>query len=164
MKSWFEKLFIIEGILFAIIGIFFFINPFRSLVSLINICAYLLIAIGIFTIVRAFYSSNKLMLILSGILSIIFGIVLLMTPFETIDLLVLFFGVWCLVRGLYLLIITIKYKNFGINFSTLYTIILIILGILILYNPFAAVLSSPYFVGTYFIVTAISEIYLGFTM
>ena len=37
-------------------------------------------------------------------------------------------------------------------------------GILILYNPFAAVLSSPYFVGTYFIVTAISEIYLGFTM
>ena len=144
MKKLLEYLFIIEGILFGIIGVLFFINPFSTFSSFINICGVLIIVAGIFAIIRSFTSMNNVFLIVNGTISI------------------LFFGLWALIRGIYLFIMAIKYKNLGFNFHTVYIILLFILGLLILFNPFIAILATPYIIGIFFIVTAICEIYLGF--
>ena len=47
MKDFFEKFFIVEGILFGIIGILFFLRPFSTLVNLVNVCGVLIIVTGI---------------------------------------------------------------------------------------------------------------------
>ena len=56
----------------------------------------------------------------------------------------------------------IKYRNLGFNFHTVYIILLFILGLLILINPSVTVLATPYIIGTFFIISAVCEIYLGF--
>ena len=152
MKKLLEYLFIIEGILFGIIGVLFFINPFSTFSSFINICGVL--------IIRSFTSMNNVFLIVNGTISILFGLLLCFSPAETIDTIALFFGLWALIRGIYLFIMAIKYKNLGFNFHTVYIILLFILGLLILFNPFIAILATPYIIGIFFIVTAICEIYL----
>lgn len=162
MKKLLEYLFIIEGILFGIIGVLFFINPFSTFSSFINICGVLIIVAGIFAIIRSFTSMNNVFLIVNGTISILFGLLLCFSPAETIDTIALLFGLWALIRGIYLFIMTIKYKNLGFNFHTVYIILLFILGLLILFNPFIAILATPYIIGIFFIVTAICEIYLGF--
>ena len=164
MKNFLEKFFIVEGILFGLLGIMFFINPFDTLVTFINLCGILIFIIGISTLIRAFNSENKVFLILNGVISIVLGAIIFLSPVETMSSLALFLGIWALIRGIYLLIVLIKYSKLGLNFNTFYVVALIVLGVLILFNPFAAVLTTPYIIGTYFIVTAVCEIYLGFKL
>lgn len=159
MKKFLEYLFIIEGILFGIIGVLFFINPFSTLASFINICGVLIILAGIFSIIRSLTSTNNVFLIVNGIISILFGLLLCFSPIATINSLALFFGTWVIIRGIYLFIMAIKYKNLGFNFHTVY---ILILGLLILFNPLLTVLATPYIIGTFFIISAVCEIYLGF--
>lgn len=162
LKRFLEYLFIIEGILFGVIGVLFFINPFSTLANFINICGVLIILVGIFSIIRAFGSINNVFLIANGTISILFGLLLCFSPIETIDTLALFFGEWAIIRGVYLFIMAIKYRNLGFNFHTVYIILLFILGLLILINPSVTVLATPYIIGTFFIISAVCEIYLGF--
>lgn len=162
LKKFLEYLFIIEGILFGIIGVLFFINPFSTLASFINICGVLIILAGIFSIIRSLTSTNNAFLIANGIISILFGLLLCFSPIATINSLALFFGTWVIIRGIYLFIMAIKYKNLGFNFHTVYILLLFILGLLILFNPLITVLATPYIIGTFFIISAVCEIYLGF--
>ena len=162
LKKFLEYLFIIEGILLGIIGVLFFINPFSTLASFSNICGVLIILAGIFSIIRSLTSSNNVFLIVNGIISILFGLLLCFSPIATINSLALFFGAWVIIRGIYLFIMAIKYKNLGFNFHTVYILLLFILGLLILFNPLITVLATPYIIGTFFIISAVCEIYLGF--
>lgn len=157
-----EATLILEGILFGIIGILFFINPIESYFSFTTVAGIMLIMIGIFTIIRAFKTTEKAYYIFSGIINILFGIIVWFTPISTTETLILFYGVWALIRGIYLLIMSIKRKNIGFNTNTLYNVILIILGLLILSNPIVTLLATPYIIGIYFIISCIFELYLGF--
>ncbi|MBC6003179.1 acid-resistance membrane protein [uncultured Clostridium sp.] len=157
-----EATLILEGILFGIIGILFFINPIESYFSFTTVAGIMLIIIGIFTIIRAFKTTEKAYYIFSGIINILFGIIVWFTPISTTETLILFYGVWALIRGIYLLIMSIKRKNIGFNTNTLYNVVLIILGLLILSNPIVTLLATPYIIGIYFIISCIFELYLGF--
>ena len=157
MKDFFEKFFIVEGILFGIIGILFFLRPFSTLVNLVNVCGVLIIVTGIFTLLRSFSSSTKIFLIINGIISI-----LCISPIDTVDTVAILCGIWALIRGVYLFIISLKYKSLGFNFNTIYSILLVLLGLIILANPVIAIAATPYILGTYFVVMAICEIFLGF--
>ena len=159
MKDFFEKFFIVEGILFGIIGILFFLRPFSTLVNLVNVCGVLIIVTGL---LRSFSSSTKIFLIINGIISILFGIILCISPIDTVDTVAILCGIWALIRGVYLFIISLKYKSLGFNFNTIYSILLVLLGLIILANPVIAIAATPYILGTYFVVMAICEIFLGF--
>lgn len=161
-KSRLEATLMLEGILFGIIGILFFINPIESYFSFTTVAGILLIIAGIFTIIRAFKTDEKAYYIFSGIINILFGLIVWFTPVSTTQTLILFYGIWALIRGIYLLILSIKRKKLGFNVNTLYNVSLIILGLLILSNPIVTLLATPYIIGIYFIVSAICEIYLGF--
>lgn len=161
-KSKLEATLILEGILFGIIGILFFINPIESYFSFTTVAGILLIIAGIFRIIRAFKTDEKAYYIFNGIINILFGLIVWFTPVSTTQTLILFYGIWALIRGIYLLILSIKRKKIGFNVNTLYNISLIVLGLLILSNPIVTLLATPYIIGIYFIISAICEIYLGF--
>lgn len=161
-QSKLESTLILQGVLFGLIGILFFINPIESYFTFTTIVGILISIIGIFDIVRAFKSDDKGYYIFTGIINIVFGLIVWLTPIATTETLILLYGIWAVIRGIYLIIISIKRKEIGFNLKTLYHIILILLGIFILLNPILTLLASPYVIGIYFIVSAIFEIYLGF--
>lgn len=84
------------------------------------------------------------------------------SPIDTVDTVAILCGIWALIRGVYLFIISLKYKSLGFNFNTIYSILLVLLGLIILANPVIAIAATPYILGTYFVVMAICEIFLGF--
>ncbi|WP_195940374.1 HdeD family acid-resistance protein [Romboutsia sp. 1001713B170131_170501_G6] len=159
-----ETLLIIEGILLGIIGVLFFTNPIQSYFNFTTIAGIMLIVSGIFTLIRAFKSTDKSHYIFVGVINILFGLILWLFPISTTSSLIFVYGIWALVRGLYLFIISFKRKTFGFNANTLYNVCLIILGILIFVNPIQILLYTPFIIGTYFIISAIFEIYLGFNL
>lgn len=59
MKSYLDKIFILEGILLAIIGVLFFINPVNAFFNFTTICGILIIIAGILRIIRAFGTDSK---------------------------------------------------------------------------------------------------------
>ncbi|RDY29176.1 hypothetical protein CHL78_002390 [Romboutsia weinsteinii] len=158
MEKYLERLFIIEGIIFGILGFLFFMNPLGSLLALTNFSGWMFIILGV---VGMFKKPRDIFM---GIINILFGIILIFSPVSSIDIFISFYGVWSIIRGIYLFIIYIKEKTFGLNMQTLYSIALIILGIVILANPIISFMSVPYVIGVYFIVSAIFEIYLGFNI
>ena len=167
MKNYLDKLFILEGIVLALLGICFFINPTGTFLNFTLICGILMAVTGVVRIVRAFRSDEKMYYILTGIIDILFGIMVVISPVFVVENIILFFGVWALIKGIYTLVLIIKYKKFGFNIPTALTILSIVLGGYIMLCPVVIIYALPfvpYFLGTCFIVGAATEIYLGFKL
>lgn len=161
MQSFLEKLFFVEGIAFAIIGVLFFIFPLQSIISLSALIAVIFILIGVMTMVRSKGREGRIFYLFNGLINILFGLTLWLYPISTLDVLVLVYGIWVLIRGVYLTFLSIRNGYFGLNIYTAANIIFVIFGILVVFQPFNALISAPYFIGTALILTALGEIYLG---
>jgi len=151
-----EKMFILEGILFGIIGLLFILNPVSSIITLTNITGALVIALGVISLFK------KPRSVAVGIVNIIFGIGLISMPVESINLVIAFYGAWSTVKGIYLLIVALKQPGYRDTFNIVYSVLIIILGVLILFNPVLSFISVPYILGAYFIISAVCELYIGF--
>ena len=159
MKSYLDKIFILEGILLAIIGVLFFINPVNAFFNFTTICGILIIiAVG---------TDSKMYYILTGIIDILFGFIIWFNPISTTETLIIVFGIWILLKGIYSIILAFKYKTFGFNAVTILSIISIILGGIVFIAPLSVVFVLPYIpyiLGVCFIVLAVTEIYLGYKL
>ncbi|MGL4874159.1 MAG: HdeD family acid-resistance protein [Clostridium sp.] len=158
---------IIEGILLAIVGFIFLLNPFSSILSFTLFIGIIFVVYGIIKFFRLWKDEHKILHIFMCVIDVLFGLILMFTPINAIASLILLFGVWAVVRGIYALIYSAKVHTFGFNFPTVYSVIIIIWGIFIIAYPITGlVLLSiiPFILGIYFIVIAISEIYLAFKL
>lgn len=167
MKNYLDKMFILEGVLLAIIGVLFFTNPVGSFFNFTTICGILIIIAGIVRIIRAFGSGSTMYYILTGAIDIIFGIIIWFNPISTTGTLIIIFGVWIFIKGIYSIILAVKYKNFGFNAITILSILSIILGGIVFISPLSVVFILPYIpyiLGICFIVLAVTEIYLGWKL
>ena len=167
MKSYLDKIFILEGILLAIIGVLFFINPVNAFFNFTTICGILIIIAGILRIIRAFGTDSKMYYILTGIIDILFGFIIWFNPISTTETLIIVFGIWILLKVIYSIILAFKYKTFGFNAVTILSIISIILGGIVFIAPLSVVFVLPYIpyiLGVCFIVLAVTEIYLGYKL
>lgn len=161
MTSFLEKMLMVEGVLFGIIGFLFFIFPLQTIISLSTFIAILFIVVGISTIIRSRQRDGRAFFIFNGMINILFGLVLWFYPISTIDLLIVVYGIWVLVRGAYLMFMSFRNGHFGWNAYTVYNAILVIFGLLVIIQPFSVLITAPYFIGAALILTAISEIYIG---
>ena len=151
-----EKIFIMEGILFSILGVLFIFNPVNSLLTLTNVTGLILVGLGILYLVRE--DRNIIM----SLINIILGIGLIAMPAQSINLIVSFYGAWSVVRGIYILIEALRNDQDTNKFSIIYAIVITIIGLLILFNPILSFISVPYIIGTYFIISGLCELYIGF--
>lgn len=164
MKNYIDKLFILDGILLAVVGILFFLCPLQSLLSFAFIIGFLMIAAALSKIIHGWHTSFKMYTLISGTIDVLFGLVLIISPITTIEMLLVFYGAWSLVRGLFELVVAFKNKGLGFNFRTLQGIITVIIGLLIVLSPITVVVVIPYIpyiIGVYFIFLAGSDIYIG---
>ncbi len=158
MSNLLEKMFIIEGMLFGILGILFILNPINSLILLTDITGIILVSIGILYLIK-----DRKNLVMS-IINIILGAGLIAMPAESINLIISFYGAWSIVRGIYILVDAIRNDSDNSKFSIIYSAVIILLGLLILFNPIISFISVPYIIGAYFIISGLCELYIGFKM
>lgn len=151
-----EKMFIIEGMLFGILGILFIFNPVNSLLILTNATGLILVSIGILYMIR---DREKIWM---SILNIILGAGLISMPAESVNLIVTFYGSWSIIRGIYILIDAFNNDGDNNKFSIIYSGVIILLGLMILFNPIITFISVPYTIGSYFIISGLCELYIGF--
>lgn len=167
MKTYLEKFFIVDGVLLAIIGALFFINPMGTLISFETVTGILVILVAGSKIFRSWQTPLRMYGLFSGIIDILFGLILIFSPIETVEMMLIVYGAWSLVRGLYSLMIGIKQKTFGWNVKSLGPIVAIGIGLFIILSPLALLFIVPYIpyiIGAYFLFLAMSELYIGSKM
>jgi len=155
---------LIEGILLIIIGIFLLTRPVITWTSLVWVIGLYWLISGIFNIIKIFFDSSMWgWKILAGIVGIIAGYYLITTPFggtlvftATVVLLLGLFGIFI---GIVNLIQAFRGAGWG---TGILGVVSIILGILILSNQQAFILSLPWAVGVLAILGGIIAIFNAF--
>jgi uncharacterized membrane protein HdeD (DUF308 family) len=138
-------LLLIVGILSAVAGVLVFVFPLESYVTLSIIFGAVMILVGASQLVIATSSNNYLMtrgyFVVGGVLDVILGLFLSLYPGVTITLLPILLGIWMLYHSFVIIAFGGDLDTFNIGGQGLVVgsgILLLILSILILMNPFSA--------------------------
>ena len=161
----YEKESIIISILLAIVAIFLIARPGIALSTAITLFAIVFIVDGIINVIsymmedleiRAF--SNELIM---GILLVILGIIILLNQPLFISILPIMIGIWIFIKSIIKFQLAINLKSavaekWGLLLVS--TILMCILGILIIVNPFEAIVTLTRFIGIMLLVAEIVDI------
>ena len=138
-------LLLIVGILSAVAGVLVFVFPLESYVTLSIIFGAVMILVGASQLVIATSSNNYLMtrgyFVVGGVLDVILGLFLSLYPGVTITLLPILLGIWMLYHSFVIIAFGGDLETFNIGGQGLVVgsgILLLILSVLILMNPFSA--------------------------
>lgn len=165
MKNLLGKAFMVEGIILALLGIIFLINPVNAFLSFTKICGFFIIIAAVLRIIGGFVSYSKLYYILTGIIDLLFGILVWRNPVVTVENLILIYGIWTFIKGMYNMVIISKYQLLGFNLLTILSIISIVLGGFITLCPIVVSFTLkyiPYAIGVYLVFIAFFEMYIGY--
>ena len=152
----------IAGLLCIIAGIAVFIFPIQSYVALSIIFGVLVLLVGAAQLIVASSSSNYLAMkgywVVGGVLDILLGIFLCIYPNVTLMLLPIMMGIWLMYHSFMTLAFGGDMENFGLSGSgsTIFGgVLLLILSIMVLINPFGAG------VATVLVLTGVGLVVLG---
>ncbi|MDL2315252.1 DUF308 domain-containing protein [Bacteroidales bacterium OttesenSCG-928-C19] len=166
VKYWYLPL--IAGILFVIVGVWIFATPIESYLVLAILFSISFLISGISDIIFSVSNRKELdnwgWVLALGIISTILGGVLIIHPEISITTLPLFVGFVVLFRAISAISISIDLKRLRFpdwGYMLALGIIGTILGILLLFNPFAAGITLIIFTGFAFILLGIYSIYFS---
>lgn len=143
VKHWW--LLLISGLLCIVAGILVFIFPMESYMTLSILFGILMLIVGAAQLIIASTSGNYLAMrgyvIAGGILDLLLGIFLCLYPAVTVVLLPIMLGIWMMYHSFMIIAFGGDLETFKIGGSAWVTvggILLLLLSILILVNPFSA--------------------------
>lgn len=143
VKHWW--LLLLSGLLCIVAGILVFIFPMESYMTLSIIFGVLMLIVGAAQLIIASTSGNYLAMrgyvIAGGILDLLLGIFLCIYPAVTVVLLPIMLGIWMMYHSFMIIAFGGDLETFKIGGSAWVTIggiLLLLLSILILVNPFSA--------------------------
>jgi uncharacterized membrane protein HdeD (DUF308 family) len=165
-------LLLIVGILSAVAGVLVFVFPLESYVTLSIIFGAVMILVGASQLVIATSSNNYLMtrgyFVVGGVLDVILGLFLSLYPGVTITLLPILLGIWMLYHSFVIIAFGGDLETFNIGGQGLVVgsgILLLILSILILMNPFSAGIAAVVVLtGVGFLVFGVILVVLAFKL
>jgi len=151
---------LLQGIVTLILGIMFLSWPYFTLMIAVTFLGAYWFVSGLFALVGlAVDRSHFAVKIVLGILGIIAGILILAHPlFSTVlipSLLVIFIGVWGIIMGAVSLFAAFKGAGAG---AAALGIIGLILGLVLIANPFIAVVFMPFILGIIGVIGGIAAI------
>jgi uncharacterized membrane protein HdeD (DUF308 family) len=159
--------FLINGLIAVLIGLLLlFVDP-MAILKIADLIALVLVLSGVVLFlvgIRNIRKKQPYMLMMSeGLVAFIVGVILLIYTLESIKILVIFLGAWALVVGLIQVIISLRAKEKTRHNKVLqYNGILMgILGILMLLNPFGAVVLMKTIVGILALLVGLLLIYFS---
>lgn len=136
---------LIVGILSLVAGILVFVFPLESYVTLSVLFGILMVLVGASQLIIASASNNYLMMrgyvIVGGVLDVLLGMFLCLYPGVTIFLLPILLGIWMLYHSFIIIAFGGDLDTFNVGGQGAVIgsgILLLVLSILILMNPFSA--------------------------
>lgn len=138
-------LFLVAGVLCLVTGIVVFVFPFESYVTLSMIFGVLMLVVGAAKLIAAATSGNYFLMkgyvIIGGLLDLILGLFLCIYPGVTLMVLPIMMGFWMLYNSFMLFSFSDDLGMLQVPGGGLVTaggILLLILSVLVLVNPFGA--------------------------
>lgn len=155
-KKWWAYL--LMGCLFILIGLWIFMTPAASFLSLSLFFSLALIAIGIFEMVFSIRiireSKNWGGFFARGLFDVVIGVLLLLNPFFTVNLLPYLIALWIIYRSLRAILFAYRLKSYGIEKwyrNLVFGTGTLIFGILIMVYPILAGHGISYVVAAAFL-------------
>lgn len=143
IKHWW--LLLLAGLLCIVAGILVFVFPMESYMTLSIIFGILMLLVGAAQLIIASSSGNYLAMrgyvIAGGILDLLLGVFLCIYPAVTVVLLPIMLGIWMMYHSFMIIAFGGDLETFrvgGSGWVTVGGILLLVLSILILVNPFSA--------------------------
>ena len=171
-RSGFGWMELIIGILLILLGIFTFLSPGSALTGVVIIYGVIAVIMGIADIifyvkVEKYVGFGPSISLISGVLSIMSGIMLLVYPNAGKWVLTLLFPIWfiahCISRLSHLGTIRVVAGSFYYYFALIVNILGIVLGVIMILNPFISGISISLAVGAYLILTGVESVIIAFS-
>ena len=154
---------IIFSILFIAIGIFLLLKPETAINIICYVLGVLLILWGVVSMIQ-FFSDKTSESYLSisfifGAFVFIFGLIILIKPEIIASIIPLLLGIWMLINGVTKLSYSLTINKLSnATVSIIGSILIIILGVLLIFNPFAGAKSLVQIIGISFIVYSVIDL------
>ncbi len=142
-----ESYSIIISSLMIILSIFLIINPLKSLEVFVIIFSIIMFINGIGYFVSYFTMSHESRLfsfdLLLGLITLISGIMIFIYRMDLINIFPIILGIWIIVSNLFKLQLSINLSTILTEYIWLVilTILMIVLGILLIINPFTSIMT-----------------------
>jgi len=162
IKKGMNKIFnlsIVTSVIILVLGIFLFIQP-DTVIRMISIVLGGIILIpGITSLVDYFKNKYQPSLI-TGVVTIIIGLILIINTKLVASILPFFLGIYFVVNGINRLQYALELKRQNINFTTslVFSILIIICGVLFIINPFSGALAITKIIGMFMIIYALLDL------
>lgn len=161
---------LIIGIIYIVLGILAFNNPLGSASFVIYLFAFAVAFKGIAQIIirnrlKEYSGMTNNWMIVIGIIDIIIGVFLFFNVTAGVIALPIVFAMWFIIDSVIALISarTIrKYSKRNFWLIVFLSIISIIIGIILIFNPIASILTVAYLVGIYFTLNGLSFVIQAF--
>lgn len=157
---------LLYGILSVILGIYFFVSPGLTLVSVVFVVGVYWLVTGIIGLFDMFQDRTawgwKLFFSVIGILA---GLMVISRPLWAAlvvpSIYVIIIAVWGLILGIGMLISAFKGAGWG---TGIMGVLAIIMGFYLLSNPLAAVVVLPFVLGSFALIGGLVNIFLAFQL
>ena len=165
--NWLELL---EGVLLILLGIFSFTRPGSALTGVVILYGFIAMITGIVDIVlyvriERHTGFGPTISLVSGILSVMAGVMLLCYPDAGIWILILLIPIWfiahCISRLSHLRLLRLLAGSFSYYFTLIVNIIGIILGCLMICNPWFTLMSVDWIISLYLVLLCIDSVMLA---
>lgn len=169
-RTWFGWLELAIGILLIVLGILAFVKPDLALTSLVFAYGAAAVIMGIADIimyihVERFTGFGPMLSLISGILSVMSGIMLLVYPRTGVLVLTVLFPIWfiahCISRLAHLGHIRFVAGDGIYYFTLIVNIIGLILGFLMIFNPFFTLTTIRCFASAYLILLGVDSVVMA---
>ena len=156
---------LVISIIFVIVGLFFFVKPDTTVSIISYIIGGTLITGGIFSMYR-YFTAKEIGSIFNfdlvyGVLMLIAGIFLIIRPFALGAFFPIILGLWIIINSVtkfqYALVLK-KVKNSDWAYTCLISLLTLIWGIVLLFNPLKSALAITQIIGIFIIVYAVLDI------
>lgn len=156
-----KNLSIITVIASAVMGVVLLARPDETLYVVSMICGITVIALGIGALISYFVKDRNLFLLILAVISVIVGIIICVKYKSIVSILLFLFGLFILISGIVDFITAIDVKRYGFGdwiVSFLLSIATVVLGLLVVVNPFSSSLAVIRLLGVALIVYAVLDL------
>jgi uncharacterized membrane protein HdeD (DUF308 family) len=156
---------VIKGVLFILFGLLALFYPGATLVTLVKWFGIIILAGGILLLIGSgIFKGIKQMhnfVLAEGILDILIGIAIIAYPYFVAGVVVVLFGIWALVSGILQLVSLNKLPSSiqGRGMILVSGIISVVLGLIMLFNPFGSGKALLVVLGAYALFHGFSSIH-----
>lgn len=158
----YEKYSILISILMIILSIFLILKPLKSLEVFVIAFSIIMLINGISSFISYFQIDKEERLfsfdLIIGLITIISGIFIFIYRLDLINIFPIILGIWIIVNNLFKIQLSINLsviKNSGWVYLVILSILMIVLGILLITNPFSSAVTITALSGIFLLISEI---------